>query len=109
MHSINAKGGNGQGARGQGPGAMGHGPWARGHGQNGKGKMGSPSTRPSVSPMNERTLHASRRARHERAKVTRESNGGGAGICTRVRKYIPAGIYDAYPLLKSRSRREEAA
>jgi hypothetical protein len=34
---------------------------------------------------------------------------GGAGICTRVRKYIPAGIYDAYPLLKSRSRREEAA
>jgi hypothetical protein len=34
---------------------------------------------------------------------------GGAGICTRVRKYIPAGIYDAYPLLKSRSRRQEAA
>ncbi len=34
---------------------------------------------------------------------------GGAGICTRVRKYIPAGIYDAYPPLKSRSRREEAA
>ena len=36
-------------------------------------------------------------------------NGGGAGSCTRVRKYIPAGIYDAYPLLKCRSRREEAA
>jgi hypothetical protein len=38
-----------------------------------------------------------------------ESNGGGGGIRTRVRKYIPAGIYDAYPLLKSRLRREEAA
>jgi len=38
-----------------------------------------------------------------------EGINGGAGICTRVRKYIPAGIYDAYPLLKSRSRREEAA
>jgi hypothetical protein len=37
------------------------------------------------------------------------SNGGGAGICTRVRKYILAGLYDAYPLLKSRSRRREAA
>ena len=24
-----------------------------------------------------------------------ESNGGGAGSCTRVRKYILAGIYDA--------------
>ena len=35
--------------------------------------------------------------------------GGGGGIRTRVRKYIPAGIYDAYPLLKSRSRRREAA
>jgi hypothetical protein len=34
---------------------------------------------------------------------------GGAGICTRVRKYIPAGIYDAYPPLKCRARREEAA
>ncbi len=39
-----------------------------------------------------------------RAKV-----GGGAGIRTRVRKYILAGIYDAYPRLKSRSRREAAA
>ena len=39
-----------------------------------------------------------------RAKV-----GGGAGSCTRVRKYIPAGIYDAYPLLKCRSRRKETA
>jgi hypothetical protein len=36
------------------------------------------------------------------------SYGGGAGICTRVRKYIPAGIYDAYPPLSSRARREEA-
>jgi hypothetical protein len=35
--------------------------------------------------------------------------GGGAGSCTRVRKYIPAGIYDAYPRLKCRSRREGAA
>jgi primosomal replication protein N len=34
---------------------------------------------------------------------------GGGGIRTRVRKYIPAGIYDAYPLLMCRSRREEAA
>jgi hypothetical protein len=34
---------------------------------------------------------------------------GGAGSCTRVRKYIPAGIYDAYPLLIGRPRREEAA
>jgi len=33
---------------------------------------------------------------------------GGAGICTRVRKYIPAGIYDAYPPLSCRARREEA-
>ena len=39
-----------------------------------------------------------------RAKV-----GGGAGIRTRVRKYILAGIYDAYPRLISRSRREDAA
>lgn len=43
------------------------------------------------------------------AHGVRESNGGGGGIRTRVRKYIPAGIYDAYPLLKCRSRREEAA
>ena len=42
------------------------------------------------------------------ASVVRESNGGGAGICTRVRKYIPAGIYDAYPPLSCRARREEA-
>ena len=49
-------------------------------------------------------------ARHERAARKRgESNGGGAGIRTRVRKYILAGIYDAYPRLKSRSRREAAA
>jgi hypothetical protein len=33
---------------------------------------------------------------------------GGAGICTRVRKYILAGIYDAYPPLQCRARREEA-
>jgi hypothetical protein len=38
-----------------------------------------------------------------RAKV------GGAGIRTRVRKYFPAGIYDAYPRLKSRFRREDPA
>ena len=49
------------------------------------------------------------RAPFDFARFARESNGGGAGICTRVRKYIPAGIYDAYPLLKFRSRREEAA
>jgi hypothetical protein len=36
-------------------------------------------------------------------------NGGGAGIRTRVRKYILARIYDAYPLLLSRLQREEAA
>jgi hypothetical protein len=34
---------------------------------------------------------------------------GGGGIRTRVRKYILARIYDAYLLLKSRPRREEAA
>ena len=34
---------------------------------------------------------------------------GGGGIRTPVRKYIPAGIYDAYPPLKSRARREETA
>ena len=28
-----------------------------------------------------------------------EKNGGGAGSCTRVRKYLHAGIYDAYPPL----------
>ena len=39
-----------------------------------------------------------------RAKL---KNGGGAGSCTRVRKYIPAGIYDAYPRLKCRARRED--
>jgi len=38
-----------------------------------------------------------------------EEIGGGAGSCTRVRKYIPAGIYDAYPPLICRPRREEAA
>ena len=38
-----------------------------------------------------------------------EESGGGAGSCTRVRKYIPAGIYDAYPLLMCRLRRREAA
>jgi hypothetical protein len=43
------------------------------------------------------------------ARSARESNGGGAGSCTRVRKYIPAGIYNAYPLLICRPRREEAA
>src|SRR5215211_2023817 len=38
-----------------------------------------------------------------------ERCGGGGGIRTRVRKYILARIYDAYLLLKSRPRREEAA
>ena len=33
------------------------------------------------------------------ARCARESNGGGAGIRTPVRKYVPAGIYDAYPPL----------
>jgi len=33
------------------------------------------------------------------ARFARESNGGGAGIRTPVRKYVPAGIYDAYPPL----------
>jgi hypothetical protein len=37
------------------------------------------------------------------------AKSGGGGIRTRVRKYIPAGIYDAYLLLNCRSRREEAA
>jgi hypothetical protein len=47
-------------------------------------------------------------AGHERAARKRgESNGGGAGICTRVRKYIPAGLYDAYPPLWCRAWREE--
>jgi hypothetical protein len=49
------------------------------------------------------------RACHERGPEGAESNGGGGGIRTRVRKYLPAGIYDAYPLLKCRSRRGEAA
>ena len=53
------------------------------------------------------------RARSEVGNVKRAPpsgviNGGG-GIRTRVRKYIPAGIYDAYPLLNCRVRREEAA
>ena len=43
------------------------------------------------------------------APLGAESNGGGGGIRTRVRKHIPAGIYDAYPLLMCRTRREEAA
>jgi hypothetical protein len=43
------------------------------------------------------------------ARPSEVEDGGGAGSCTRVRKYIPAGIYDAYPLLKCRARREEAA
>ena len=46
---------------------------------------------------------------HSPRSLRSRANSGGAGICTRVRKYIPAGIYDAYPLLKSRSRRREAA
>jgi primosomal replication protein N len=37
------------------------------------------------------------------------AKAGGGGIRTRVRKYIPAGIYDAYLLLKFRFRRKEAA
>ena len=48
------------------------------------------------------------RACHERGPEGAESSGGGGGIRTRVRKYIPAGIYDAYPPLKCRTRREEA-
>jgi hypothetical protein len=38
-----------------------------------------------------------------------QRSGGGAGIRTRVRKYILARIYDAYLLLMSRSQRREAA
>ena len=34
-------------------------------------------------------------------------SGGGGGIRTRVRTYLLAGIYDAYPALKCRTRREE--
>ena len=37
------------------------------------------------------------------------SEGGGGGIRTPVRTYIPAGIYDAYPPLMCRARRREAA
>ena len=37
-----------------------------------------------------------------------EGNGGGGGSRTRVRKHIPAGIYDAYPRLDCRARREDA-
>ena len=55
--------------------------------------------------------------RHERSECWQvvgvgphdKLSNGGAGICTRVRKYIPAGIYDAYPPLKSRLRRQAAA
>lgn len=43
------------------------------------------------------------------SRELRAKAGGGGGIRTRVRKYIPAGIYDAYPLLNCRPRREEAA
>jgi hypothetical protein len=46
---------------------------------------------------------------HSPCSLRSQANGGGAGICTRVRKYIPAGLYDAYPLLESRSRRQETA
>ncbi len=45
--------------------------------------------------------------RPESARTVKGTGGG--GIRTRVRKYIPAGIYDAYPLLLCRSRRGEAA
>ena len=38
---------------------------------------------------------------------TKASRTGGGGIRTRVRKHIPAGIYDAYPRLKCRSPRED--
>src|SRR5687768_462164 len=62
-------------------------------------RRASPSTR----------AHLSARSGHHSPRSARESNGGGGGIRTRVRKYIPAGIYDAYPLLESRFRRREAA
>ena len=62
-----------------------------------------PSTRVSRALAQGTIRCAARNAAcHERAAERGESNGGGAGIRTRVRKYILAGIYDAYPLLKSR-------
>jgi hypothetical protein len=44
---------------------------------------------------------------HERGPEGAEWSGGGAGSCTRVRKHILAGIYDAYPRLLCRTRRED--
>jgi hypothetical protein len=72
----------------------------------------------SVSPST-RAINRSLRTPFDLARLTRpamseprlargESNGGGAGIRTPVRKYVPAGIYDAYPPLSCRARREEA-
>jgi len=59
----------------------------------------------------DRSEPAKRRARARvgefEGRSPSNNDGGGAGSCTRVRKYIPAGIYDAYPPLKCRTRREE--
>ena len=69
----------------------------------------SPSTRVKLGVLAQGTIRLDPLgACHERGPEGAESNGGGGGIRTRVRKYIPAGIYDAYPPLKCRARREEA-
>ena len=68
--------------------------------------------RAPASEPRDRREPAKRRARARVGEFEGRSpsiNIGGAGSCTRVRKYIPAGIYDAYPRLKCRPRREAAA
>jgi predicted nucleic acid-binding protein len=65
----------------------------------------APATVEAVWRMTVRLFSNDSRARVPRrsASVPRRAKvGGGGGIRTRVRKYIPAGIYDAYPLLNCR-------
>src|ERR671936_596527 len=65
--------------------------------------------RPTRSVGPQRPRARSERGQRKRGPTRAKLIDGGAGSCTRVRKYIPAGIYDAYPLLDCRSRRREAA
>ena len=65
--------------------------------------------RPTRSGGPRRPRARSERGQRKRGPTRAKLIDGGAGSCTRVRKYIPAGLYDAYPLLMCRARREEAA
>jgi hypothetical protein len=70
--------------------------------------MSERTQRPSTRVIMSR-VHALAQDTIRLTRCARESNGGGAGIRTPVRKYILTGIYDAYPPLLSRARRGEAA